>query len=636
MTDVLMTNGLVFPEDKGTGAPVESDEGDFGSGALFGTLANRRGGSSFVTKGSFDISVTVGSTDSTLALSEGLGQLTYDGSAEGVSVQDGSQQYSTSWPHKSGVIAHSTGISDVTLETGSNDLYIFVDLTQQNGVYLRYGTSVAEPSGPSVYLGTANSDGSKNKVNDLPDDELKRLGLTELTGPIVGGSVVTSLLGPGNAVENGELRSSYGTDERAHFGDSDEVTAGYVGDYDGNGNPAFTVVDESGTSNKNLLADRPDAGTVLDVGGVSIDAKGGGGATVETGGVIDTDDTIRAKTGLDTGASGDRVEVSGSSITNPNGTQSIGFGGESLTLGGGVVAGGGVSVEDGDSVEYGTDDNFGVGLSKNADGTNPRLEWVDQLTTGNSVKLRMRPGDPLEAPNGVNMLESKVQQVSALQFGANNNRSIYPAGSGLTIHRSYGEAATLAKIWSPPEAQGGKEATMALVQGDDDDYVYDVYNNAGYTSGTRAAQWGMSLKYQAGATAIPYVFDFDKSALGGSSYVERLKIVPDGPTEILNSPLELNGNPVQGVREAPNNPAATDLNANEAAFVSDRDGTGTTSLLYKDSTGTAWSWDADNGEPLDASGPREPSVATEADLPADAEAGAVYWVEDESRYYEFS
>jgi len=141
----------------------------------------------------------------------------------------------------------------------------------------------------------------------------------------------------------------------------------------------------------------------------------------------------------------------------------------------------------------------------------------------------------LEAGNAANqsieMDGNDINSANSISFRDSGDRVFYGGSAGLLVERSYGEDATLHKVWSPPESQGGKEATTAMVVGDNDEYVYDVYNNAGYDSGDRASQWGISLKYQNGAESIPFVFDFDKSSLGGGSNVERLRMTPDGPLE---------------------------------------------------------------------------------------------------------
>lgn len=132
-----------------------------------------------------------------------------------------------------------------------------------------------------------------------------------------------------------------------------------------------------------------------------------------------------------------------------------------------------------------------------------------------------------------------ITEVGALKFGSSDDRVIYRGGSGIFNVRAYGEAASIINLWAPPEPQGGKESTLALVVGDNNDYVYDLYNNSGYTTGTRDAQFGVSFKHQDDATSKPFVFDYDNSALGGSSYVERMKIIPQGEFQVLNSDLRV-------------------------------------------------------------------------------------------------
>ncbi len=195
----------------------------------------------------------------------------------------------------------------------------------------------------------------------------------------------------------------------------------------------------------------------------------------------------------------------------------------------------------------------------------------------------------------INMKDNGFTNVNSLQFetGGISPRVMYGGSSGLFVKRAFGTAATLTKQWSPPESQGGKESTLALVVGDDDAYVYDIYNNAGYEAGGRAARWGVSLKHQNSADPRPYIIDFDNGAIGGASNVPRVAINPMGPFEHRNGPVEFNQNPVKGLREVGASPAATDLASGEWAFTTDRDGTGQAAWLYKDSTGTAHYMDTD-------------------------------------------
>lgn len=210
--------------------------------------------------------------------------------------------------------------------------------------------------------------------------------------------------------------------------------------------------------------------------------------------------------------------------------------------------------------------------------------------------IKNSDGD-IQVETATNFNDNSIDNLNALEFqtGGVTPRAMYAGSSGLFVKRSYGEAATLTKQWSPPESQGGKESTLALVVGDDDAYVYDVYNNSGYSSGDRAARWGVSLKHQNSASARPYIIDFDNSALGGNSHVPRLAINPQGDFEHRNGPVNFNENPAYGLREVGPNPSASDLNLREWAFTTDVDGNGNAAWLYKDSTGTLNIHDSDAG-----------------------------------------
>lgn len=224
------------------------------------------------------------------------------------------------------------------------------------------------------------------------------------------------------------------------------------------------------------------------------------------------------------------------------------------------------------------------GLNAQGDLTAPVNNELVETDTANVGAL----GQSLDV--GTNNLD----RVGGLRLRDLSDRVIYGAGSGVFIQRSYGEDATITKHWSPPESQGGKESTLALVVGDDDDYVYDVYNNTLYSSGTtRGGQWGLSLKQQGRSTPAPFVIDFDNSALGGNSYQERVVLTPQGELALKNGAINIGSNPIKGLREVGTQPAASDLSSQEWAFTADRDGNSTPAWLYKDSGGTVHYWDSD-------------------------------------------
>lgn len=125
--------------------------------------------------------------------------------------------------------------------------------------------------------------------------------------------------------------------------------------------------------------------------------------------------------------------------------------------------------------------------------------------------------------------QNEIRSLGAIKFRSNNDRVMYGANSGLTILRSFGTDATILDVRSPPN---GSESTLALVQGD---YVHDIYNNTGYTTGNRANQLGISLKSNDGKSPAPFVIDFDDNG----SYVPRFKLNPSGSTEIKNGDVEL-------------------------------------------------------------------------------------------------
>jgi hypothetical protein len=100
--------------------------------------------------------------------------------------------------------------------------------------------------------------------------------------------------------------------------------------------------------------------------------------------------------------------------------------------------------------------------------------------------------------------------------GSNQN-VMYASGSeDIQILRHFGtKKSTLLKIWAPNGAVTDREATIALVRGDNDEEFIDIYNN-GYPDGDPVSvQYGIRVQRRGTGSYQPFVFDQDDGAEHG-------------------------------------------------------------------------------------------------------------------------
>lgn len=160
MTDTTVSDAVVFPQDEGYGVPDGSE--DYISGGFLGAMARYADGT-YVDEGmNF---ANVDTTNEQVDVTAGVAFI----DVSTVSVQSGSQtSYDTTLP--SGVpmvVVMPTSVADLGLgaDTG-NDLWLAVDTSQQDTVYIRHGSGLSAPTDPSVKLGTVDSsDGSTVEAN---------------------------------------------------------------------------------------------------------------------------------------------------------------------------------------------------------------------------------------------------------------------------------------------------------------------------------------------------------------------------------------------------------------------------------------------------------------------------------------
>lgn len=157
MSDIQLSNATVFPEDKGMGA----DTGDYTSAVHLGSLTANRAANSYVEDGA---GFTLNSDNSLLTISKTLAFIRYEGNYK---AQDDTGAYTEDWPHPVMLMVGMPEVNEIPVESGaSNDVYLWVDTDNSDAVYIRIGTDVVAPIGPSVQLGTVNPvDGSSTQTN---------------------------------------------------------------------------------------------------------------------------------------------------------------------------------------------------------------------------------------------------------------------------------------------------------------------------------------------------------------------------------------------------------------------------------------------------------------------------------------
>lgn len=175
MTDTTVSDAVVFPQDDGTGVPDTNE--DYNSAAFFSLLAKFKGDTSYVgedTAGSATLQfANIDTTNEQVDVQAGYGYIVESGHT----IQSGSQtSYDVSLPVSSPYVTIlPTNVAGLGLGTDSvNDVWLAVDPTANDSVYLRHGSGLTAPSDPSVKLGTVNtSDGTTTRPNDLANPTLR-------------------------------------------------------------------------------------------------------------------------------------------------------------------------------------------------------------------------------------------------------------------------------------------------------------------------------------------------------------------------------------------------------------------------------------------------------------------------------
>jgi len=162
-----------FPQDDGTGVPDGSE--DYDSAGFFGLLA-RSAGSEHAANGLAPSNVDA--TNEQTDITAGHAYLSAD--QQGASVQSGSQTaYDVGLPAGSDmtyVVVLPSDVVDLALDADAvNDVYLYVDPSQNDAVLLRHGSAVQSPEAdatpkPALKLATVDtSAGTSTTLNRAPD-----------------------------------------------------------------------------------------------------------------------------------------------------------------------------------------------------------------------------------------------------------------------------------------------------------------------------------------------------------------------------------------------------------------------------------------------------------------------------------
>jgi hypothetical protein len=193
VTDTTINAAVVAPQDDGTGVSDGSE--DYTSAAFFQLLSKYKGDGSYVGEnesGSATLQfANVDTANEQVDVEAGYAYI-MDGSH---SVQSGAQTtYDTALPNNTPYVviipSAATNTTNLQLDTDTvNDLWLAVDPSANDSVYIRHGDGLSAPSDPSIKLGTVDtSSGDTTRANDLAN--LTTASLTTEKGVFDGRPVV--------------------------------------------------------------------------------------------------------------------------------------------------------------------------------------------------------------------------------------------------------------------------------------------------------------------------------------------------------------------------------------------------------------------------------------------------------------
>jgi hypothetical protein len=173
MADTNLVDAVVFPQDDGSG--VADGQEDYDSAGWFALLSRYKGDGNYVgedTTGNPTLQFNdVDTTNNEFDIGTGYAYIN-----DSVSVQSGAQtSYDTNLPNDVPyVVTLPDEVTNLSLDAGTNDVWLAVDPTANDSVYVRHGGGLSAPSDPSVKLGTIDaSTGSDTRPNDLANPTLR-------------------------------------------------------------------------------------------------------------------------------------------------------------------------------------------------------------------------------------------------------------------------------------------------------------------------------------------------------------------------------------------------------------------------------------------------------------------------------
>ncbi|WP_330633735.1 hypothetical protein [Halocatena halophila] len=221
MTETTITDAIVWPEDQGTGAPVDIAEGDWASAAYLGSIARARGTSGYVDAG---IGLSYNPSDDTMDIGAGLAFVRYTGSS---TIQLTSSSYDASWDRDLVFMVSVPAVSNLSLDASAvNEIYLAIDPTVGDGARYRYGSAVSEPANPHIKIGEIDT--AAETTTELargPVGSFDTLSTTEIQGDIIAGDpALTDITGP-NLFINGSGQLTAANMRTDYLDDGTEVVS---------------------------------------------------------------------------------------------------------------------------------------------------------------------------------------------------------------------------------------------------------------------------------------------------------------------------------------------------------------------------------------------------------------------------
>jgi hypothetical protein len=228
MTDTTINDALVFPQDDGTGVSDGSE--DYSSAAYFSALSKYQGYGSYVGEDNTgSATLQFNDVDTTNEqVDVGAGYVYIEEGSH--TVQSGSQTtYDTTIPINTPyVVMLPSEVVDLGLGTDNvNDLWLAVDPTTNDDVYIRHGNGLSAPSVPSVKLGTVDtSSGATTRANDLSTTSNKSVstGGADITNE----TLVSATLSTTQSISSGSFQTvGYDTEDKDEVSEFDTGTSGF-------------------------------------------------------------------------------------------------------------------------------------------------------------------------------------------------------------------------------------------------------------------------------------------------------------------------------------------------------------------------------------------------------------------------